>query len=177
MASIAYHRNKKTGAVYAYSVESYWDKTKKAPRNRQVCLGRLDPATGEVVPSKRKRRIAERAAAAPGVTVSSRVAGPFLLLDSLTQSCGIGKLLKKCFPEDFELILSLVYYLVHKGGALSRSEPWSATCLPAIVDCPAILAMSPPSSTIGERAGIAAGCTFSTMPAVPRPTSTASRES
>lgn len=129
MASIAHHRNKKTGAVYVYSVESYWDKAKKAPRNKQVCLGRLDPATGEVVPSKRKRKIAERAAVAPGVTVTSRVAGPFLLLDGITRSHGIDKLLKKCFPEDFELVLSLVYYVVHKGGALSRSGPWSATCL------------------------------------------------
>lgn len=129
MASITHHRNKKTGAVYVYSVESYWDKAKKAPRNKQVCLGRLDPVTGEVVPSKRKRKVAERAVAAPGVTVSSRVAGPFLLLEGITQSCGIDKLLRKCFPEDFELILSLVYYIVHKGGALSRSEPWSATCL------------------------------------------------
>ena len=34
MASIAYHKNKKTGAVYAYSVKSYWDKEKKAPRNK-----------------------------------------------------------------------------------------------------------------------------------------------
>jgi len=129
MASITHHRNKKTGAVYVYSVESYWDKEKKAPRNRQVCLGRLDPETGEVIPSKRKRRIAERAGSAPGVTVTSRVAGPFLLLDVLTRSCGIGKLLKKCFSDDNELILSLVYYIVHKGGALSGAEPWSASCL------------------------------------------------
>ena len=64
MASITHHRNKETGAVYVYSVESYWDKEKKAPRNRQTCLGRLDPETGEVIPSKRKRKVAERAAAA-----------------------------------------------------------------------------------------------------------------
>lgn len=129
MASITHHRDKRTGAVYVYSVESYWDKEKKAPRNRQVCLGRLDPETGEVVPSKRKRKVAERGAAAGGVTVSSRVAGPSLLLDVLTRSCGLGKLLKKCFPADHELILSLVHYIVHKGGALSRAEPWSAACL------------------------------------------------
>lgn len=130
MASITHHRNKKTGAVYVYSVESYWDKEKKAPRNRQVCLGRLDPKTGEVIPSKRRRKkIAERAVAAPGITVTSRVAGPFLLLDKLSRLHGIEKLLKKCFPGDYNLILSLVYYIVHKGGALSRAESWSRACL------------------------------------------------
>ena len=129
MASITHHRNKKTGVVYVYSVESYWDKEKKAPRNKQVCLGKLDPETGEIIPSKRKRKVAERAVSAPGVTVTSRVAGPSLLLDKLTQFHGIGKLLKKCFPDDYELVLSLVYYIVHKGGALSRAEPWSASNL------------------------------------------------
>ncbi|MEA1922599.1 MAG: transposase [Pseudomonadota bacterium] len=129
MASIAYHRNKKTGAVYVYSVESYWDKEKKAPRNKQVCIGKLDQETGEVIPSKRRSKVAERAASAPGVTVTSRVAGPSILLDKLTQDCGLDKLLKKCFPNDFELVLSLVYFIVHKGSALSRAEPWSTSCL------------------------------------------------
>ena len=49
MASRAVHR-KKDGRAYVYSVESYWDKEKKAPRNKQVCLGRLDEATVEVIP-------------------------------------------------------------------------------------------------------------------------------
>jgi transposase len=129
MASITYHRNKKTGAVYVYSVESYWDKEKKAPRNKQVCLGRLDPDTGDVLPSKRKKKVAERAAVAPGVTVTSRVVGPCLLLEGLTKAHGLRKLLQECFPEDHELIISLVYYIVHKGGALSRAESWSSSCL------------------------------------------------
>lgn len=129
MASITHHHNKKTGATYVYSVESYWDKKKKAPRNKQICLGKLDPATGEIIPSKRRWKIVERAASAPGVTVTSRVAGPFLLLEGLTKSHGIDKLLRKCFPDDHAFILSLVYYIVQKGGALSRSEPWSASCL------------------------------------------------
>ena len=129
MASIAYHKNKKTGAVYAYSVKSYWDKEKKAPRNKQVCLGRVDPDTKEIIPSKRRKKVVERAAAAPGVTVTSRVAGPFLLLEKLTQEHGLEALLEKCFPEDHQLILSLIYYIVHKGGALSRAESWSASCL------------------------------------------------
>ena len=129
MASITHHHNKKTGATYVYSVESYWDKGKKAPRNKQICIGKLDPETGEVIPSKRRHKIVERAVSTPGVAVTARVAGPFLLLDKLTQQHGINKLLKKCFPDDFEFILSLVYYIVHKGGALSRAEPWSSSCL------------------------------------------------
>ena len=129
MASITHHRNKKTGVVYVYSVESYWDKEKKAPRNKQVCIGKLDPKTGKVIPSKRRRKIVERAVYAPGGSVTSRIAGPFLLLEKLTQKHGIQRLLLECFPEDHEFILSLVYYIVHKGGALSRSDTWSSSSL------------------------------------------------
>ena len=51
MASTTIHR-KTNGAAYLYSVESYWDKEKKAPRNKQVFLGQLNEETGEVIPSK-----------------------------------------------------------------------------------------------------------------------------
>jgi len=128
MASITHHRNKKTGTVYVYSVESYWDKEKKAPRNKQVCLGKLDPITGEVIPSKRRiKKVAK--SNDDGISVTSRVAGPSLVLDKLTSSLGIEKLLSKCFPDDCNLILSLIYYVVHRGGALSRIQPWSSACI------------------------------------------------
>ena len=55
MTSTTIHR-KKNGAAYVYSVKSYWDKDKKAPRNKQVCLGRLNEETGEVIPSTRKAK-------------------------------------------------------------------------------------------------------------------------
>lgn len=125
MASRAYHHNKKTGATYVYSVQSYWDKEKKAPRNRQVCLGRLDEATGEVIPSRRKRKVAERAASA-GVAATARVAGPCLLLDRLASETGLAGLVRRCFPEIHAEMMSLVYFIVQKGLPLSRSEPWSA---------------------------------------------------
>lgn len=134
MAGITHHRNKKTGAVYVYSVESYWDREKKAPGNKQVCLGRPDPETGEVIPSKRRKKVIERAVTVPGVSVTSRVAGPFLLPEEFTRKHGIQKMLKKCFPEDHEFILSLVYFIVHKGDALSRAESWSRSCLHPLGD-------------------------------------------
>jgi len=56
MTSITHHQDKKTGAVYRYSVESYWDKEKKAPRNKQVYLGKVDPDTGELIPARRKKK-------------------------------------------------------------------------------------------------------------------------
>ena len=130
MPKLSYRRNKKTGVTYVYSIEKcYWDKEKKSPRNKQVFLGKLDPETGEIIPSKHRSKVVERATSASGVTVVSRVAGPYLILEQISREHGLDKLLKKCFPDHWKLMLSLVYFIVHKGNALSRSEPWSKSCL------------------------------------------------
>jgi transposase len=130
MDKLSYRCNKKTGTTYVYKVEkSYWDKEKKSPRNKQTCLGKLDPETGELIPSKPRVKRAERPIVAPGVTAVSRVAGPYLLLEQITRQNELDKLLKKCFPDKWKLMLSLVYFIVHKGIALSRAESWSTACL------------------------------------------------
>ncbi len=51
MVSIVKCTNKKTGVTYVYESESYWDKEKKQPRNRRKLVGKIDPETGEVVPT------------------------------------------------------------------------------------------------------------------------------
>ena len=89
-------------------------------------MGKLDPETGDIVPTKRRRKIVERAFAAPGVSASCKVTGPYLVLEEISRKHGIRKLLKRCFPEDCDLISSLVYFIVQKGLALSRAESWSA---------------------------------------------------
>jgi hypothetical protein len=53
MTSIVHLKNKKTGTVYVYESTGYWDKEKQQARNRRICLGKLDPETGEIIPSKR----------------------------------------------------------------------------------------------------------------------------
>lgn len=129
MGKLSYRRNKTTGATYVYSIEgSYWDKDKKSPRNKQVCLGKLNPETGELIPSKRRRKEEENTLT-PDVTAVSRVAGPFLLLEQLTRKHGLDRMLKKCFSDKWKLMLSLVYFIVHKGVALSRCGSWSTSCL------------------------------------------------
>lgn len=50
MACIVYQTNKRTGTRYAYRSESFRDPDTGAPRSRREYLGRVDPATGEIVP-------------------------------------------------------------------------------------------------------------------------------
>lgn len=52
MSSIVYQINKKTGAKYAFESISYWDKDKQQPRSKRKYLGKVDPETGEIIPSR-----------------------------------------------------------------------------------------------------------------------------
>lgn len=52
MASIVYQIDKKTGAKYAFESISYWDKDKKQPRSKRKYLGKVDPETGNIIPSR-----------------------------------------------------------------------------------------------------------------------------
>jgi hypothetical protein len=48
--------NKARNITYVYESESYWDKELKQPRSHRKLIGRIDPATGDVVPTSRKAR-------------------------------------------------------------------------------------------------------------------------
>ena len=50
-----YHKD--TDTTYVYESISYWDEEKKQSRSKRRVIGKLDPVTGEIVPTgKRGRR-------------------------------------------------------------------------------------------------------------------------
>ncbi len=117
------HVNKNTGITYVYESVSYWDKEKKQARNKQVCVGKLDPVSGEFIPSK---RLAPEQAVArdPAVTASAEIIGPSIVLDAITEQLGLCKLLKSCFPQEYSQIQAMAYYLASQGGSLSHCGTW-----------------------------------------------------
>lgn len=58
--SIVKYTNKKTGVVYVYESESYWDKEKKQSRNRRKLIGKLDE-NGNIVPTSTRGRPRKKA--------------------------------------------------------------------------------------------------------------------
>ena len=117
------HVNKTTGVTYVYESVSTWDKKKKQSRNKQVCVGKLDPVSGEFIPSK---RLAPEQAVVrdPEVTATAEVVGPAIVLDAITEQLGLGKLLRSCFPEEWQQIQAMAYYLASQGGPLSYCGTW-----------------------------------------------------
>ena len=49
--------NKKTGITYVYESRSYRDKTTKQPRSERKLIGRVDDATGNIIPTRKKRKV------------------------------------------------------------------------------------------------------------------------
>lgn len=49
-----YHKD--TDTIYVYESTSYWDAEKGQSRSRRKCIGKIDPATGEMVPTGKRGR-------------------------------------------------------------------------------------------------------------------------
>ena len=115
--------NKKTGVTYVYEATSFWDKEKKQARNKQVCIGKLDPHTRDLIPSKRLTSKQE-ALTDSTVTASAEIVGPSIILDAICERLGLTKLLKCCFPQEYQQILTMAYFLISQGEPLSHCEAW-----------------------------------------------------
>ena len=46
--------NKTTGITYVYESKSYWDPEKQQARSKRKLIGKIDPATGDIVPTGRE---------------------------------------------------------------------------------------------------------------------------
>ena len=55
MAIIKQH-DKRSGITYVYESVAFWDKEKKMSRAKRKLIGRLDPKTGEIIPTDGRNR-------------------------------------------------------------------------------------------------------------------------
>ena len=125
--------NKKTGVTYVYESIAYWDKEKQQARNKRVCVGKLDPVTAELIPSKRLPTEATESVATP-THVFSEIIGASLILNYLDAELGVSKLLKSYFPQHYAHMPTMAYYLVANGVALSRCKVWCKGHQPGLAE-------------------------------------------
>lgn len=58
-----YHKD--TDTTYVYESISYWDAEKQQSRSKRKCIGKIDPKTGETIPTGQRGR--RKSSAAPSV--------------------------------------------------------------------------------------------------------------
>lgn len=129
---IIYQTNKKTGITYAYQNNPYWDKEKQQSRAKRKLLGRVDPTTGDIVPTReynKKEQQPKTLLVKPGpismAQYQRRFYGATYLFDQIGKSIGITADLKACFPDDYKKLLSIAYFLIlEENNALSRFSHW-----------------------------------------------------
>ena len=129
---IIYQTNKKTGITYAYENEAFWDPKKQQSRAKRRLIGKLDPVTGEIVPTrsyKKPTEIITETKAKPGPVPITKYQRSFYgatyLLDQIGDLTGVTADLKTCFPDDYKRILSIAYFLIlEESNALSRFSHW-----------------------------------------------------
>ena len=130
MVAIVHQTNQKTGVTYAYESISYWDKVKQQSRAKRKCIGRVDPETKEIIPTrKRKAPVSEknRREPVPIIKATRNFYGATYLFDRIGEDMGVIEDLKTCFPDSYRQILSLAYYLIMEDkNPLSRFPRWAA---------------------------------------------------
>ena len=129
--------DKRSGITYAYETTYYWDKGKQQSRSRRVCIGKVDPVTGEIIPTRGRAKKGEAKAPKPlpartgpiSFTETKRLYyGATYLLEQFADQIGLTADLKQCFPDMYKKLLSVAFYLVlEDNNPLYRFEKWNLT--------------------------------------------------
>jgi hypothetical protein len=106
---------KKVGKhVYFYKVTSYWDSDKKQPRQKREYLGKKDPHTGKLIPSK-----------TPNTPRLSKDYGHIYLLKYISDDIGLTPILRETFPADYQELLALAFFELSEGNPLYVFPYWA----------------------------------------------------
>ena len=120
------------GVEYVYEYDSAWNAHKKYGTHTRNYIGKN--ISGEFVPNKKYQlqlelQKARQDQTTPEAEKSRRsFYGATYLFDAIGEKLGIIQDLQKCFPEIWEQILSIAYYLLLEDrNPLSRFPKWAVT--------------------------------------------------
>lgn len=103
-----------------------------SPDPKRTLIGKVDPVTGRIVPTrpyKRRESLASEGPTKTGPlpikTIQRSFDGATYLFDEIGKATGIADDLMACFPDTYRQILSVAYYLIlDENNSLSRFSRW-----------------------------------------------------
>lgn len=135
--AIVTQTDKRSGITYAYDTEYYWNKDKKQSRSKRICVGKVDPVTGEIIPTRgrSKKGKSKTGKLSPNKTGPKPFSeskhlfyGATYLLESFADEMGLTHDLKQCFPDTYQKLLSIAFFLIlEDNNPLYRFEKWHLT--------------------------------------------------
>ncbi|MDR1044445.1 MAG: transposase [Candidatus Adiutrix sp.] len=123
--------------TYLYESESYRNSDGE-PRNRRKCIGKIDPNTGNptynaeyidrVWGTEKQPDINDEKLFSANDIKGSRNAefGASYLLASISQQIGLSGAVENAFPQSWEKILALAFFMVATGEPVMYCEDWLA---------------------------------------------------
>ncbi len=121
-AKKVYRKNKKNGVTYIYLDEPYWDAEKKMGCHKMKCIGKVGADGQDVYNEYYKASLEEDRPVMVSKTVRL---GERLILDKVSSSIGLRKVLRRAFGKEMgDYILSLAYFVVCTGDPLYLAEHW-----------------------------------------------------
>jgi hypothetical protein len=115
--------DKRTGIIYVYNAEKYWDKERKQTRYRdRRLIGHVDKNTDEVVGNRSTK-------ASPAMPATKRLfCGSAHLLDELSAQIGLDDDLSVSLGPRANAVASIARYLLVEGSStMARFNRWSRT--------------------------------------------------
>lgn len=121
------------GVEYVYEYDSTWNSDKKYGTHKRNYIGKM--VDGVFVPNKKfmlQQELEAEKKKSPGSVPATGCKRSFYgatyLFDAIGDKLGVTADLKKCFPDSYEQILSIAYYLIMEDrNPLSRFPKWAAT--------------------------------------------------
>jgi transposase len=130
---VVYQYDNRSGITYAYDSVALWDKDKHQSRAKRKLIGRVDPNSGDIIPTDgRMKKDNDADVSTPKATSTVQYKrlfyGATYLLDAIGAKIGLTEDLRQCFPDTYKQILSLVYYLILEDkNPLCRFTKWATT--------------------------------------------------
>ena len=127
-----YHAD--TDTTYVYSSEYYWDPEKKQSRSKRRVIGKIDPETGEVVPTGKKRGRPRKSGPEDADPASSSQPGAPGNIQVPDQKDQVIRELKLALGQKDEQIRSLERQNSQYAAQLSKIRWQLSSCIDSIGD-------------------------------------------
>ena len=113
---MSYLVNQKVGKhTYVYEATSYYDKKKKQARQKRKIIGKRDPETNEIIPTRGNK---------PKEAKSGLDLGHTYFLEKNAKKLSLTDLLEKHFGDNSFKMLSLAYYILSENSSLHLFDQW-----------------------------------------------------
>ncbi len=112
-------KKKVYGKTYAYEYTTLWDKTLKKYKKTTKYLGKVDEATGNIIPGKKKKKTEPN-------NLDSKIVdfGDSYVIDKILKSSGLSNIIDSVFDKYQEHIKALIAFQILEGSAFKNVTEW-----------------------------------------------------